>query len=469
MRTAVLVGAGLAALLAPPLRADHYSDGRDSWLQKKYPQAYATLLEARNEPYGRRPEVDYMIGTSACRIDGFRPWGYEFLGAIPISYPLSAESRALVLQERGQCMLDAAPAPVDAADSLDRVTAAGVSGRAKVYLLPDEKVGLTTYAARRLRQIPRAEFQGRLSSPTEGGKAEESARRLLHGVVDGVSPKAQAFPRFVLASVAGHSPQQLERIASTLERFMDFIVREYRVSPPEHLITIYLVPEPRRVASLADKIHGLKVAPGTIGYAFQNDQSIVAFVPAGEGVGTVLHEMVHLAVRGNFGDIPQWLDEGLAGLYEVSTVCADRSLGEPNWRGEVLRAFWDVRPTIAELLRQEWFPFDVPEEGNLEENFKTKTGKQQAAAMATARYFALYLERKGWLRPVYLATKDRDFLKGQSAADAAQIALERAAKNSLESIDKDFVAWFGAGVKKVDAGASCTQIEKPLPSPSPGR
>ena len=46
--------------------------------------------------------------------------------------------------------------------------------------------------------------------------------------------------------------------------------------------------------------------------------------------------------RNNFGDIPPWLDEGMASLYEVSEVSGNHILGLPNWarrRSETLLVY----------------------------------------------------------------------------------------------------------------------------------
>lgn len=105
-------------------------------------------------------------------------------------------------------------------------------------------------------------------------------------------------------------------------------------------------------------LHGLEVAFGTIGYSFKNDLSVSAVV-RGPYAGTLKHELTHLLVRTNFGDIPPWLDEGLAALYEVSRLEGDYLRGLPNWRAEVLKRYWDGEPQVTELLGMNWKQFDV--------------------------------------------------------------------------------------------------------------
>jgi hypothetical protein len=464
MHALLVLTAVLAVLAGPDAAAAQaaYETGKRHWLDTRYLQAYATLLDYRKETFARKPEVDYMLGTSACRIDCCRDWGRKFLVALPQSYPLSVESRKLVDAEAGLCAQGSnAPAPIaDGPDRLHRMVAAGVSGRAKVFSTPDMSVGVTTYPARRVRDVPASELLDRLTPRSDARRAVAVASRLAG------QAQVAAYGRFVIASVSGHSRDQLDQIAFVLERFLEFATQRYGMVLPDRYVTIYLVPDPGALRRLADRLHGLDVSPGTIGYAFQEDLSVVAFV-TGTAVGTVLHELTHLAVRGTFGDIPQWLDEGMAGLYEVSTVYPDGVFGEPNWRGDVLKALWSRRPTMAAMIATPWFPFDVPESTGGSGDISSPQGEDQVAFMATARYVTLFLERQGHLESVYRAVRDRDLLAGQTPAEAAKMALERAFGVPLAQIDAQFADWFRRGVPRTSAirppSAPGAQVEKEIP------
>jgi hypothetical protein len=413
-----------------------------------------------------------MIGTSACRLDCCRAWGGRLLGTLAESYPLTIESRLLIDGERNLCEQAASlPPPVaDGPDKLRRMIAAGVSGRAKVFSTPDASVGVTTYPARRVREISDAELQRRLVPRSDPTRAAATVT-----TVAGTS-NVRAYQRFVVASQSGHSRQQLDEIAARLEKFLAFLSERYGMALPDQFVTIHLVPTPDSLRQTAVRLHGLDVTPGTIGYAFQEDLSIVAYV-TGTAVGTVLHELVHLSVRGTFGDIPQWLDEGIAGLYEVSTIYDDGVYGEPNWRGDVLKALWHRRPRIRALIATPWFPFDVPEMRNRNPNIESPQSEDLVAFMATARYFCLFLERKGYLTAVYRAVRDRDITVPQAPSEAAKLALEKAFGATLAQIDAEFAAWFlqgvpvtanlrhspGAGVTRQLPTGDGTPVEKELP------
>jgi hypothetical protein len=439
----VILGALAATVIQPGavLGQATYEAGKTYWLRGVYQSAYDTLLDYRQQSFARKPEVDYMIGTSACRLDCCRAWGGRLLGTLPESYALTPESRRLIDSERNLCQQTASlPAPVaDGPDKLRRMIAAGVSGRAKVFSTPDSSVGVTTYPARRVRDISAAELQRRLIPRSDPTRAVATATAIA-----GTSNVA-VYRRFVITSQSSHSRRQLDEIGATLEKFLEFLTERYGMTLPDQFVTIHLVPTPDSLRQTALRLHGLDVTPGTIGYAFQEDLSIVAFV-TGTGVGTVLHEMVHLSVRARFGDIPQWLDEGLAGLYEVSTMYPDGVYGEPNWRGDVLKALWHRRPKIGALITTPWFPVDVPEMTNRNPNVESPQGEDLVAFMATARYFCLFLERKGHLTAVYRAVRDRDFTVPVAPSEAARLALEQAFEKSATQIDGEFADWFMAGV-----------------------
>src|SRR4029453_12868338 len=91
-------------------------------------------------------------------------------------------------------------------------------------------------------------------------------------------------------------------------------------------------------------------APGSIGYSFSADQSMVGWAD-GKAYGTFAHELFHVMVRGNFGDIPPFLDEGMAALYEVSGFEQGRAAGVRNARGAPLRKNWGDPPGIKALVQ----------------------------------------------------------------------------------------------------------------------
>jgi hypothetical protein len=137
--------------------------------------------------------------------------------------------------------------------------------------------------------------------------------------------------------------------------------------------------------------------------------------------------------RNQFGDIPPWLDEGMAALYEVSRRDGERIEGLQNWRGDVLRRFWDLRPRVNELVQMDWQSFDAAQHSR----------EQQAANHAMARYFALYLQDRGDLSRVYRAFQQQavEDLTGNPSQDSGGL-LQLTLGRSLAEVDENFVGWF---------------------------
>lgn len=113
------------------------------------------------------------------------------------------------------------------------------------------------------------------------------------------------------------------------------------------------------------------------------------------GGGTLVHELTHALASFDFPAIPTWLNEGIASLHEQ---CRFRDgdqgpwiEGLPNWR----------LPKLAEAIQQGRLrSLESLIGGN---DFR---GDQQTINYAQARYFCLYLQRKGKLTELYRVMRE---------------------------------------------------------------
>ncbi len=442
---AVWRGATLwVALSATAFGQPLYDLGRQAWQDGRYRFAHDTLLEYRALPYGRRPDVDFMLGTSGCRIPERVEWGHGVLDWMLYAYALTYESRSLVRGERDLCRAAAQRVATDIGRIVEE-RAAGMTGYGKTFYWAErENQPVASYPLRRTRAMAREDMTARLVPLGEPDRALAVAKEL--------SPRGRAAVHgpFLLISEAGHEAGQLASIGQTLSRYLRFLGTSYDVTPPAHFVTVYLVESHYAVRGLAERLHGLDVSEATVGYTFVDDASVVAAV-AGTAVGTVLHELFHLLVRADFGDIPQWLDEGIASLYEVSGRNGDNYFGLENWRRKVLEELWDHRPSVADLIRSEWFLFDDPRqvrvvdrrETDIHEFYGRVEGRRQAAMMAMARYFLLQLEQRGELPAVFRAIRDRGLeAPGEGARERALRLVETTLGRTAATLDAEFVYWF---------------------------
>ena len=448
----------LAAPVIAGAQSANYVTGRQNWLETHYPQAFTPLETYRREPYGRTAEVDYMLGTSGCRMAGQRPWGARVLNYILYSYALTAGSRAQVQAQRDLCLATGQLAEVspEARKGLDKLVPAGATARGKMYSFGGDNP-VAAYPARQTRPIDRAELDRRLVPLGDAARITEVLRPLAPA-----NAQIRVIGRYAFVTTAGQSDAQLGQIAATLDRYLAFLASAYGIAPPSRYITLHLVPAISNVQAVADKVHGLDVSPSTLGYAYQDDLSTVAMI-RGTQAGTLLHELFHLLVRGSFGDIPQWLDEGLAGLYEVSVYRNGRQEGLPNWRGRVLANGGAERPTLRSVIASPWFAFDLT--GSEAPGGFVMPAERMALNLATARYFALFLQQRGDLGRVYQAFRERDPGGADDPAEGA-VALVEKTVGPLAALQTDYDRWFETVRGEDDTNRPGT-IGKTLPQENP--
>jgi len=92
------------------------------------------------------------------------------------------------------------------------------------------------------------------------------------------------------------------------------------------------MPDQKSLQTIALKVHGIDVGKATLGYSLLSDLSLLGIADP-DHIGTLYHELFHLIVRTDAGDIPAWLDEGLASLYSVYKWNRDTLKGSAStWR-----------------------------------------------------------------------------------------------------------------------------------------
>jgi hypothetical protein len=129
-------------------------------------------------------------------------------------------------------------------------------------------------------------------------------------------------------------------------------------------------------------------------FGFYRRRENVMLMNISTGGGTLVHEMVHALLAPDFPTCPDWLNEGLASLYEQSSFGAggESIRGHENWRLPALqKAIKEkaLRP-LTELIADPHFYADE----NVGINY------------AQARYVMMYLQEKGLLKRFYAAARD---------------------------------------------------------------
>jgi hypothetical protein len=104
------------------------------WRDGKYSKVTPLLIKYREMPYGKNPEVDYMIATSLCRQPNLQQHGYKFFKWVLYNYSLDKKSQDLIKKEIQQCAPARKPLLIDFLASLPR---SHVGGRGKIFRLDE--------------------------------------------------------------------------------------------------------------------------------------------------------------------------------------------------------------------------------------------------------------------------------------------------------------------------------------------
>jgi hypothetical protein len=130
-------------------------------------------------------------------------------------------------------------------------------------------------------------------------------------------------------------------------------------------------------------------------FGFYQPGERIIVMNAGPGIGTLSHEIVHPIVETDFPKAPDWLNEGLASLFEAPVMPREGEIhGAKNWR-------W---PRLASALASK------KDEARLDALFgmsdDTFRGDGEDLHYAMARYACQWLDAHGQLWPFYKAWRD---------------------------------------------------------------
>lgn len=368
-----------ALALATSARADAIGDARTAWLAEQYRQA-AQMVAVMPREARRTQEALYIQGTSACRVPEWRDNGRTLLITLSQYKALAPAWRGATERELSRCGQVAKPYPLDPA----AVVPASMWVNGKVFMWLDQKAAPSASPVT-VKPFKDAELAARRLPPGDPRAAE---------VARGALPGCQVLQTGILTlcTTSRQTPGELQLIARAIDRHVAWLKAAYGFDPPASGVYVYLMPTVGDMRQFGARVHGLDLAYGTIGYAMDKDQSVAA-VASGLNVGTVMHEITHLVMGQNYPDAPEWLEEGLASLYETSLSCGGVTLGAPNWRGQVLQQPWAVEVTLDDAVRAPWFKY------RSDEPFDPAT-RRAAAFYSLSRYLMLHLQGSGQLAQV---------------------------------------------------------------------
>ena len=158
-------------------------------------------------------------------------------------------------------------------------------------------------------------------------------------------------------------------------------------------------------------------------FGFYRPGDRVMLMNVGTGTGTLVHELTHALIAPDFPQVPSWFNEGLASLYEQSSIGPDSIQGRVNWRLPALQKA--IRAGTLRSLPEMIENPDFYDAGHVGLNY------------AQARYLMFYLQETQRLRTFY-----RQFRDHVKEDPTGRQTLERLiAPQSVEAFEKEWRAW----------------------------
>jgi hypothetical protein len=170
--------------------------------------------------------------------------------------------------------------------------------------------------------------------------------------------------------------------------------------------------------------------PCSTPYGFYASDSRTVVMNAGPGLGTLTHELVHPIVEADFPKAPDWINEGIASLYEAFSLPRPGEIrGHKNWR----------LPRLLTALRS---PRERPH-ASLPALFAMTDGEfrgdREGLNYATARYFCQWMDGQQKLWPFYRAWRD-----GYAQDPTGEKAFAATMGKSPSDLDAAWATWVKA-------------------------
>jgi hypothetical protein len=404
-----------------------------------YDSVYYQAKYLRENVYGKNAVLDYFIAKSLC-LDGYGDKAIIKFSRIINDYHLSGNKLSFIEKEILSCTL-LSPATETVAEENDfrylnniPLPTASVGGKlGRVYDCFGSKEFMDNSHMK-----AEAELQERLFFLTQKKQALQKIKIM---VGDNYSVDTTGRYLFVTLKNFNLSNKQVKAVAGELEKAYNFFISFYRLRPPDKLLTVYILPNQQSLQQTAAIVHGLQLPLNSLGYSCLSDLSLLGLSDAGH-VGTLFHELFHLMIRTDVGDIPAWLDEGLACLYSTYTWENNQLRGAGTWRTSVLKEAANAGdnflqlPSLKQLVNFSWSEFDGSKDKNI---------CKAAINYAWSNHFMLYLQDKNMLQKTVKAFKEKkdvERTKEKKLPEDNVAIVETVMADSIAGIELQFLAWF---------------------------
>jgi hypothetical protein len=194
-----------------------------------------------------------------------------------------------------------------------------------------------------------------------------------------------------------------------LEAYYTYYSNSFNLGQNNRLITVFYCSNRVEFEKVANNIHHMQVPKSTYGYASGSDLLMLGIADS-HWLGALKHELFHLMIRSFVGDIPAWLDEGIACYFESSSLQNNQiKVNIQNYRTNVFKELHNMRfevadklvvPNVQQFTNYNWLQFS----GN-PGDLMIKTSLHYSISYA----FVLYLAELGKLELLVDAIRNRTF------------------------------------------------------------
>ncbi|MGE0321369.1 MAG: hypothetical protein AB7K71_27800 [Polyangiaceae bacterium] len=229
---------------------------------------------------------------------------------------------------------------------------------------------------------------------------------------------------FVVAAPRAMSKATFAQSQKFVERVLDAYLNQRFDRLPARAVKVLLFPDARSYEAYCLSHYG---EPPSTPYGFYRPDERQITMNLGPGVGTLTHELVHPILDADFPAAPEWLNEGIASLFEYPVVPRKGEIhGATNWRLPRLTRAIRSQSERSEATLSRLFQLD-------DSQFR---GASEDLYYALARYFCQWLDGRGQLWAFYRLWRD------QHAKDPSGItSFHQVTGKAPGDFDRDFQRW----------------------------
>ena len=327
----------------------------------KYISLVNRVCELRKKDYYKNAFMDYCLAVGYCRLK--KPnLSNEWFNHILNSYDnLSGKKRTELKELNETCMGGAAISPsVDAMKSyLKTIGSEGFEGPSGAGI--ESKMGIPSVTAR----VEELDFEN-LSFDSENRKfnlnEKVAAKKYYSNLIDDKSYISDTTSNLLI--FYPDTKINISAQIATLEKYYVYYKKLFKLQDVNRLITVFYCPNRTHLNLISSKIHKIQIPESTFGYASSADLVMIGIANFA-WLGAIKHELFHLMIKSFIGDIPAWLDEGVACYFESSNLKNDNlSVNLHNYRSDLLKKanflkskYHIESPLVNELIDYNWQQF----------------------------------------------------------------------------------------------------------------